>query len=147
MFMFLIAGCDPGITIRQAGQGGRLNASPAMPNPGNLAISVKTTHPIIHNDWYAPDVTVTNLLPSPVTISGVELTAKGIVYTNSPKRQLTHPLVVLPGQTATLDVWFDLHEDVWKTFPKQSADLRVDYLSDGQQMTAHASIIGERLNY
>jgi hypothetical protein len=79
--------------------------------------------------------------PSQVTINTVELSTKGIVYAN--KHQAAYPLVILSGQTATLDVGFDLREDVWKTFFKQPAELRVNYASDGQQRTAHTNMIGD----
>jgi hypothetical protein len=145
MFLFLIAGCDPGMTIRQAVQRGSLNSSPATPSLSNLTISVRTSHLLTGETWYAPDITVTNSAASSITINAVELTAKGVVYAN--KRQDAYPVALASDETRVLSVWFDLRDDIWKTFSKQSADLRIDYVSDGQQMTAHASIIGERLNY
>jgi len=92
-----------------------------------------------------PDVSVTNSSASSITINSVELTAKSVVYGN--KRQEAYSVVLTSGETRPIILWFDLREDIWKTFYKQAADLRVNYVIDGQQMTAHANIIGERLNY
>jgi hypothetical protein len=129
------------MTIREAVRRDRLSASSATVSPSNLTISVKTKRQLIGETWYDPTVAVTNVSPTEATISAVELATKGIVYAN--KHKAAYPLVVLSGQTATLDVEFDLREDVWKTFFKQPAELRVNYVSDGQQKTAHASIIGD----
>ncbi|HEX7289181.1 MAG TPA: hypothetical protein VF532_23555 [Candidatus Angelobacter sp.] len=145
LFLFLIAGCDPGMTIRQVVQRGGVNGIPATPSPGNLTISVRTSHPLKGENWYAPDVTVTNSSASPISINSFELAAKSVVYGN--KRQEGYPVVLASGETRPLRLWFDLREDIWKTFSKEAADLRVNYVIDGQQMTAHANIIGERLSY
>ena len=143
--LFLIVGCDPGMTIREAVKRDRLNPSSFVTaNPNDVIISVKTGHPLIGETWYDPTVTVTNLSPSQVTISAVELVAAGIVHEN--KGFTAFPLVVLSGKTVNLDVRFALHENVWKTFFKRAADLRLSYSSDGQQRTAHATIIGDHLN-
>lgn len=143
--LFLILGCDPGMTIREAVRRDRLNASSFVTaGPNNVMISVKTDHPFIGETWYYPTVTVTNLSASQITISAVELAARGTVYAN--KQYAAFPLVVLSDKTVNLDVRFDLREDVRKTFFKRSAELRVDYEIDGQQRTAHATIIGDHLN-
>ena len=142
--MLLIVGCDPGMTIRQAVQRSSRNL-PATPNPNDLTISVRTFSSLIGYSSYAPDVTVTNSSAASITIKDIELTAKGIVYAN--RQQDGYPFMLASGQTQVFGGLFNLRDDLWTTFSKQPADLRIEYLIDGEQRTAHASIIGERLNY
>lgn len=146
LFLLLIVGCplgDRGMTIRRAVQY-ELPGSPATPSPSKLMISVRTSHPLIGVTFYAPDIAVTNSSASTITINAVELTAKGVVYAN--QRQDAYPVVVASGQTQVLGTGFELREDVWQTFFKQPADLRVSYVINGQEMMGHVNIIGDRLN-
>lgn len=145
LFLLPLAGCDPGMTIRQAVQHDRVRVSPGTAGPEAATVNVKTSDPLIGETWYAPDATITNALDTPITISRVELIAKGISYANKPRGQGTYPLVVGAGRTETLDICFDLREDVWKTFFKQPAELRVYYGSDGKEQIAHTTVIGEHL--
>ena len=149
VLLLLTVGCpigDPGMTIRQAVQRGSLSGLPATPSPSYLGINVKTSHPFQGETWYAPTVTVTNSFESPITVSAVELVVRGVTYANGRGRAEAYPVVVLPGKTETLDIWFDLRENVWKTFFKQSAELRVHYRKDAREEIAHASIIGGHLD-
>ena len=95
--------------------------------------------------WYAPDTKVTNSSESPITVTGVELIARGVTYANRPGRPGTYPLIVFPGETDALDIWFDLHDDVKKTF-QQSAELRVHYRGGDIEEVAQVKIIGGPLN-
>jgi len=144
MLLLPILGCDPGMTIHQAVQRSNRNGLPATPNLNDLTISVRTFSSLIGYSSYAPDVTVTNSSASSITIKDIELTAKGIVYAN--RQQDGYPFMLAPGQTQVFGGWFDLREDLWKTFFKQRGDLRVNYVKDGQEMTAHAAIAGDRRN-
>jgi hypothetical protein len=144
LFLFLIVGCfgDRAMTIRQAVQR-ELPGLPATPSPSNLTISVRKSHPFIGGTWYAPDITVTNSSASSITINAVELSAKGVVYTN--QQQDAYPVVVAPGRTQVLGPAFKLRDDVWKTFFKQPADLRVSYVVNGQELMGHVNIVGDHL--
>jgi hypothetical protein len=55
-------------------------------------------------------------------------------------------LVVPPGKTESLDMWFDLTDDVKQTFFRQPAELRVHYRSRDRDETAHAAVIGGHLD-
>lgn len=134
----LLAACDPGMTIHQ------IKASNGTSAP--IAIEVKTEHPFVGHTWYVPQVTVTNGSDSPITITSVELVSKRGTYANKPRQPERYPLAVSPGKTETLDIWFDLAEDVKETFFRQPAELRVHYRSHGQDETAHASVIGGPLD-
>lgn len=147
VFLPLLIGCDPGMIIHQAVQRGNFRHSQAIARASYLRVKVETTHPLQGETWYAPRVEATNLSASPITVSAVELVARGTTYENGPDWIKPYPLVVQPGQTQVLGVWFDLHDNVWKTFFKQAADLRVNYVIDAQEMTAHATIKGEHLNW
>lgn len=85
-------------------------------------------------------------LNTPITISDVELIAKGMTYANKPRQTGTYPFAVDPGQTKSLDIWFDLRDDIRKTFFKQSAELRVHYRSDGKEQIAQTVVVGDHLN-
>lgn len=144
--LLLLAGCDLGMTIRQAAQHNNVHGSPGTPAPNGLAIYVKTSHPLMGETWYAPTVTVTNSTSVPVTIGGVELFAKSITYSNKPLKTGAYPLTIDPEQTKSLDIWFDLRDDVRKTFFKQSAELRVHYQSDGKERIVQTVLVGTHLD-
>jgi hypothetical protein len=134
----LLVACDPGMTIRQIKVSNGTSAQ--------LTINVKTQHPLIGHTWYVPQVTVTNSSDSPITITSVELVAKRGTYVNKPRQLESYPSAVPAGKTETLDIWFDLTDDVKETFFRQPAELRVHYKSRGQDETAHVSIIGGPLD-
>ncbi|HWN77476.1 MAG TPA: hypothetical protein VNN81_06295 [Bradyrhizobium sp.] len=134
----LLAACDPGMTIRQ------IKASRGTSDP--VTIEVKTEHPLIGHTFYAPHVTVINGSDSSITITSVELAAKRGTYPNKPRRPGSYPSAVPPGRTETLDIWFDLTDDVKKTFFQQPAELRVHYLSRGRDEIANVSVIGGHLD-
>jgi hypothetical protein len=120
----LLVACDPGMTIRQ------IKASNPTSDP--IKIAVKTEHPLVGHTWYDPQVTVTNGSDSPITITSVELAAKRNTYANKPRQPGSYPSLVPPGESETLDVSFDLTDDVKKTFFRQPAELRVHYRSRGR---------------
>jgi hypothetical protein len=134
----LLVACDPGMTIRQIEVSNGTSAQ--------LTINVKTQHPQSGHTWYVPQVTVTNSSDSPIAITSVELAATRGAYVNKPRQPESYPSVVPPGKTETLDIWFDLTDDVKETFFRQPAELRVHYKSRGQDETAHVSIIGGPLD-
>jgi hypothetical protein len=134
----LLVDCDPGMTIRQI----KVSNGPSA----QLTINVKTQHPLIGHTWYVPQVTVNNCSNSPITITSVELAAKRGTYANRPRQPESYPSAVPSGETETLDIWFDLTDDVKETFFRQPAELRVHYKSRGQDETAHVSVIGGPLD-
>jgi len=134
----LLVACDPGMTIRQT------KASNGTSDP--ITIKVKTEHPLIGHTFYAPRVTVINGSDSPITITSVELVVKRGTYPNKPLHSGSYPLAVPPGKTETLDIWFDLTDDVKETFFRQPAELRVHYKGRGQDETAHVPVIGGPLD-
>ncbi len=134
----LLVACDPGMTIRQ------IKASNGTSEP--ITIEVKTEHPLIGHTFYAPQVTLINGSDSPITITSVELTAKRGTYANNPVRPGSYPSTVPPGKTETLDIWFDLADDVKETFFRQPAELRVHYRSRGRDETAQVSVVGGHLD-
>jgi hypothetical protein len=136
--LVLTIACDPGMTIRQTSSLGATNGA-------GVAVYVKTSHPLIGETWYAPEVKVTNSSDSPITVTRVELTTQRATYTNKPRSSGTYPLIVPPRETEALDIWFDLHDDVKKTF-QQSAELRAHYRSSGKEEIAQSNIIGGPLN-
>jgi hypothetical protein len=140
----LTAGCDPGMTIRQTKSSYRAT-SEINPEDAQVAIDVKTSHPLTGETWYAPQVKITNSSNSAITVTSVELTSRGATYTNKPPQPGFYPLLVQPGKTEGLLVWFDLNEAVKKTF-QQQAELRVHYRKDNKEEIAHASIVGGPLN-
>jgi hypothetical protein len=134
----LTIGCDPGTIIHQTSSLGAANGT-------RVAVYVKTSHALIGETWYAPEVKITNSSDSPIAVTGVELAAHRVPYANKPQRPGTYPLIVLPGKTEALDIWFDLHDGVKKTL-QDSAKLRVHYRSSGEEAIAQATIIVGPLN-
>jgi hypothetical protein len=141
----LAVSCDPGMTIRQAKAPDEA-VSGISAGGAQVAIDVKTSHPIIGETWYAPQVRITNSSDSSITIINVDLTARGTTYTNKPPQPGCYPLAVQPGKTEALLVWFDLNESVKKSFYKQPAELRVYYRKDNKEWIAHTSVVGGPLN-
>src|ERR1700744_6622454 len=129
----LSVACDPGMTIRQSDA---TSASQPIVN------EVKTQHPLVSHEWYAPTVAVTNTSDSAITIASVELAAKATTYVNKPRRAESYPSLVDPGKTETLDTWFDLAGNVKKPFFPQPAALLVHYKLRGRDRTAQVSIVG-----
>ena len=111
-----------------------------------VGIHVKTSHPLIGQTWYAPEVKVTNPSDSPITITSVELVTRRETYANKTARPGTYPLVIQPGSTEIIDVGFRLNDDVKKTFFQQSAALRLRYRTGNKEEIAYATIIGGRLD-
>ena len=140
--LLLMVACDPGMTIRQTKS---LSKGVGAATPV-VAIHVKTSHPLIGHTWYAPEVKVTNLSDSPVTITSVELVTRRKTYASKTARPGSYPLVIQPGSTETLDVRFDLNDDVKKTFFKQSAELRLRCRIGNKEEIAYTTIIGGRLD-
>src|SRR6266481_5826975 len=134
----LLVACDPAISIRQVKNSNGTSAP--------ITIDVKTEHPLVGTTRYVPQVTITNGSDSPITITSVELAAKGGTYANKPRQPGSYPAAVPPGKTETLDIWFDLARDVKETFFRQPAELRVHYRSRGQDETAQVSVIGGHLD-
>ena len=116
-------------------------SSPGAAKGATVAVSVKTSDPLVGETWYAPDILVTNLSESPITVTGVELSTRGVTYANRPRQLGSYPLIVPPGETVTPDIWFDLHDNVKKTF-QPSAELRVHYRSGNREEVAAVSMIG-----
>lgn len=136
--IFLSVACDPAITIRQ------IRASNETSAP--ITIDVKTQHLLIGERIYVPQVTVRNGSDLPITITSVELAAKQRTYANKPRQPGSYPTTVSPGGSQTLDIWFDLTDDVKETFFRQPTELRVHYKIRDRDETAHVSLIGVPLD-
>jgi hypothetical protein len=135
----LMVACDPGMTIRQA------DPSAGSAANGGVTIHVRTSHPLIGEPSYAPEVEIANVSNSPINVTSVELVAKRGTFQNKPRRSGTYPVEVLPGKTEPLDVWFDLSDDVKKTFV-EPAELRVHYRSGSTEQIAGAILVGGSLD-
>jgi|SRR5947209_18187057 len=136
---FMTVACDPGMTIRQT------DAANSTVDQ-TLTVHVKTTRPLIGENWYAPDgVTATNLSNKPIMVTSVELIAKGTTYANKPPGTSKYPLTIASGKTEALPIWFDLNASVKRTFEK-TAELRVHYRSGGMDLISSAFIAGGPLD-
>jgi hypothetical protein len=130
-------GCDPGMTIRQ---------SDDQTNDSKLKIQVPMSHPLIGENWYAPDnVRVTSLFESDVTITGVQLVSENNTY---PYRQVgptEYPVVIPPGRTIRIPIWFDLDSGVSNVF-KNKVELRISYEGARDNGISSAFLIGGPLD-
>jgi len=138
----VIAGCDPGMTIRQAKQPGRLNGTATL--NAQVKVDIETKCQLIGQTLYGPKVKVTNLSGAPIAITSVELAAIGKTYANTHPRPETFPLTIQSGSTETLHVLFRLDEPVHETFHR-SAELLIHCKSGEKLETVRASLIGGRL--
>jgi hypothetical protein len=144
----LTVGCDPGMIIRQASVPGRAPYAGTSPE-ARVEVSAKTTHQLIGETWYDPEVKVTNLSGSPITVTDIELSARGKVYASNWtqwSRPGAFPLTIQPGNSGPLEISFRLDEDVWKTFFRHPAELLVHCTMGADSMVARASIVGAHLD-
>jgi hypothetical protein len=136
----LLIGCDPGLTIYQVRPASIVNSATAKIN-----IHVRTSHPLIGETSYAPEVKITNSSGASITVTKVELAEGNAIYENKPVRAGTYPASISAGDTQVLDIWFDVKDGVGKMFHKP-AELRVHYRSDNKEEIVSTTIVGGPLN-
>jgi hypothetical protein len=134
----LMTACDPGISIQQITSQGRAPVG-EIAVEGKVVLEVKTTHQLIGEAWYDPEIRITNSTSSPITIENVELVTTSKTYTNTPARTETSPLRIQPGSTETLHVLFRLDGAVYKVF-RQPGELQVHYQRGVSHEIARASV-------
>lgn len=109
-----ISGCDSGMSIRQRPD--TKGPEPAATMADGIEVSVETTHPLIAEDWYAPDVTVTNRGAVTLTITAAELVGSSGTTSCEPG-DLSHlPQDIPPHQACTISPYFKLKNPVHKEF-------------------------------
>ena len=138
--VFFCVACDPGMTIRQKKFSDETTKQQTTTG-GQTIIDIKTSHVLIGETKYVPQVSITNASDSSITVTSVELISLGTAFANNPRQLGLYPLVVKPRATGGLLVWFDLNNDVKRTF-RQPAELRVHYLRDNKNQIASATIVG-----
>lgn len=136
--LLLLIACDPAITLRQI--------DPPNGTSAQIQIRVKTQHPLIGRTWYVPQITIVNTSDSPICVTSVELATKRGKYVNNPRHGVSYPLDIEPGKPETIGAWFDLSDDVRKTFFRQPTQLLVHYNSRGREETTSVSVIGGNLD-
>ena len=85
-----IAGCDPGVTIRQGDPQNESRVSRDV-DDSSVLVHVKSIRQLTGETLYAPEIQVRNSLESPITITSVELAAKSGTYANTFPRPETYP--------------------------------------------------------
>src|SRR4029453_4783396 len=114
--------------IRQ--RAGGVQTTQVAGQDGAVDIQVGTTHPLIGEDWYVPEITFTNRGSVGLTVTGAELFGpSGLVP--SAGGDLNHlPEAIPPGQTRELLPYFELKQAVHKEFAG-TVELRLSY-TDGK---------------
>ena len=135
-----LEGCDPGMSIRQINSRDGSGNQSVVAAP-EITMEVKTKHQLIGEYWYDPEIKATNSSDYPITITRVELVARGVTYENKPRGTDPFPLTLLKRSTASLDVTFRFSEGVHAIF-KKPAELRIAYTSEGRDGLAHTTIVG-----
>lgn len=138
----ILAGCDPGMTIRQVNPGDQPNRERVSPG---LTLHISTKHPLVGETSYATDVQVTNAVGNPIIVTRVELVTADAVYHNEPSSRVSYPFSVATGETASLETYFRLRTDVYDAF-KQRGQLRVHYRIGQEERTADATLEAAHLN-
>ena len=136
----LLIGCDPGLTIYQVRPANIVNSASA-----EITIHVRTSHPLVGETSYAPEVKITNSSGAPITVTKVELAEGNATYENKPVRAGTYPVSISAGDTQVLDAWFDVKDGVGKIFHKP-AELRVYYRSGDKEEIVSTTIVGGPLD-
>jgi len=137
----LLIGCDPGLTIYQVRPANIVKSASA-----EITIHVRTSHPLVGETFYAPEVKITNSSGASITVTKVELAeGNATPYENKPVRAGTYPASISAGDTQVLDVWFNVKDGVGKMFHKP-AELRVHYRSGNKEEIVTTTIVGGPLN-
>ena len=136
----LLIGCDPGLTIYQVRPANIVNSAST-----EITIHVRTSHPLVGETSYAPEVKITNSSVASITVTKVELAEGNATYENKPVKAATYPVSVSAGDTQVLDVLFDIKDGVGKTFHKP-AEFRVHYRSGDREEIVSTTIVGGPLN-
>lgn len=142
--LILLVGCDPGMTVRRINSVVESEGAPATPTP-QIAISVKTTHQLIGEPRYDPQVTAANLSDAPVTITGVELVSRNLTFQNRAEAQTSYPLNLPAHSTVPIDVHFHFNSGVYVIF-KDPVELQVHYSSRQGKGVARVTLARGHLN-
>ena len=141
-----VVACDPGMTVRQ------INSSVESENTAvnaipKISVAVRTTHQLIGEEWYDPQVTATNPSDVPLTITSVELIAGKQTFKNEDRAAKDYPITLLPRSTVPLsvDFKFSTDVDVNRAF-KNPGELRVHYSSQQGAGIASATVARGPLN-
>jgi hypothetical protein len=121
-------GCDPGMTVRQINSFVESKSAAVVATP--ISVNVKTTHQMIGERWYGPQVTATNPSDIPLTITSVELIASSQTLKNEDIAAKDYPVTLPAGSTVHLGVHFRFSDgvDVDKAF-NNPGELRIHYSS------------------
>jgi hypothetical protein len=141
--LFLIVGCDYGMSIRQ------VNAPDRDPQgtDAQIIVSVETAQPLIGTRSYIAVGKLTNISGASITVSKVDLFAQNKTYEDEQPTQFTpFPLRMPPGGTERVGAYFRLDDDVYNTFQKL-AYLRVYFRIGNEERVARVSIIGEEKGF
>jgi hypothetical protein len=140
----LFLGCDPGMTVRQINSTVDSKKTSVVVPP-EMTIEIKTTHQLIGEGWYDPQVKVKNSSDSPITITRVELVAQAATYENQPRAAESYPLTLPARSTASLDIGFRFNQGVNRVF-KKPAELRIHYLTGGHDGLTRITVAAGPLN-
>lgn len=139
----LTVACDPGMLIRQTNYPDQAaNRDSAL--EAQVVVSVKATSQLIGKTWYDPEVKVANGYYSPITVTDIELSARGKTYEKDSHIPDGLPLTIQPGNTGTVGVVFRLDAAVYEVFLRHPAELLAHYQTGAEEKTARAGIVGSR---
>ena len=129
MVLILLVGCDPGMTVRQINSFVESESAATTTIP-EISVNVKTTHQMIGERWYGPQVTATNPSDVSVTITSAELIANSQTFANEDIAAKNYPVTLPAGSTVPLGVHFRFSDgvDVDNAF-KSPGELRIHYSS------------------
>lgn len=134
-----IIGCDPAISIRQV-------ELPDKPHDSNIEIQIPLSRPLIGEGMYAPGpVQVTNLTQTSLKITSIQLISGQKSFPYEQVGPAKYPVVVSPGKSATLPVWFNLGSSVATVF-KDTVEFRVLYEQGSEKNQASVYLIGGPLD-
>lgn len=141
-----LVACDPGMSVRQ------INSFVESKNRGvtavpKLSVDVKTTHQLIGERWYDPQIIATNSSDIPITITSVELIAGTATFQNRPQAAKDYPVTLPAHRAAPLNVDFRFSDDldVHKVF-RRPAELRIHYSTERGSGLAHITVARGNLN-
>lgn len=136
-FTFFTLACDPGIVIHQQ------IAQPPFGTKTPVTVRVKSKNLLVGVTQYSPVLEIENRSDIPITIAiaGSELVARAVTFQSESFGPDSSNIEISPGESKTIELYFDLKENVGKVF-REPAELRIHYRSRGGEQIVSVTIVG-----
>lgn len=146
LLLICLVGCDPGMTVRQINSVVEAENAASTTIP-KISVDVKTTHQLIGEGWYGPQVIAANLSDVPVTITSIELIAGSKTFQNGTRAAQDYPANLPAHSTVPLSVDIRFSDGVYiRKALENPGELRIHYSSQQGAGLARITVARGHLN-